>query len=504
MKLSARFDYEQVDHEKNNTVRLLVTVEAPNIDWVTQRPQICILPVIDISYSMDGPKFTYARQACRKLIEQLKPGDYAGLVTFARDVKVVVAPQPVTQELKAQLVRELERLRPNGGTNFSEAVTQALASLERLDLPSTTLHRAIFFTDGEPTCGVTDRAMIKSLLAKNLHSFSMSFFGYGDALGRGCDQEFLTELSDVGRGNYAYVQNPDDALAAFGRELGGLLSTYASDLRVVLEPRNGHSIDKVITRLEGVSDAGSSDLTEVALDLGDLLAEEHRHLVVECTVNKQDKPLPRDFSIINVKATCRRVTREGGKETEEASTAAKIRFVRPGEAQGTPTPEVGAIVALHQLALAQHQAESQAAAGRYAAAGDVLRSFSLEAQSKGYGAVAGVATNLQAHMANPAAYRASQGYRKSVGRGLTHSSRLASYDSAAQADLSAVSGRIGTNAQAVYGDLFKRSEASAVDVAPPEAPLLTPIGQWYTVPAAVAPPAPVVLPVDPDEGETAR
>ena len=285
MKLSAQFDYQQVDHEKDNTVRLLISVEAPAIDWVAQRPKVCVLPVIDISGSMQGPKFEYAREACKKLVEHLAPGDYAGLVVFGYRAKVVVKPRLVSPELKAEILEALARLVPDGGTNFAEAITKSLGALGSLDLAPSILHRVIFFTDGQPTSGVVDKAAIKRQLAENLRSFSMSFFGYGDGtVSTSCDQQFLTDLSDLGKGNYAYVQKPDDALAAFGRELGGLLSTYATDLRLVIEPRNGHSIERVVTNL-GPKEP-SADVTELALELGDILAEEQRHVVLECLVRQ--------------------------------------------------------------------------------------------------------------------------------------------------------------------------------------------------------------------------
>lgn len=490
MKLSAQFDYQQVDHEKDNTLRLLVTVEAPAIDWVAQRPKIGVLPVLDVSSSMQGKKFEYAREACRKLVEQLKPGDYAGLVTFGYKAKVVVPPRLVTPELKAELLHELGRLAPHGGTNFSEAITASLEALGNLDLPPSILQRAIFFTDGEPTTGLVDHGAIKGLLSTNLRSFSMSFFGYGDSTGGACDQEFLTELSALGKGSYAYVQNPDDALAAFGRELGGLLSTYATDLRLIIEPRNGHSIERVVTSLGPENKAAAPDVTELTLELGDLLAEEQRHVVLECLVKQQDKALPRDFTAFNVTGTCRRVTQDGTKAAEEVVAPARVRFVRPAEAQKVPTPEVDQIVALHQLALAQREAEARAAEGKYGEAQDVLKSFSMDAQSRGYVSVAGVASNLGKGMASPADYRSSQGYRKSMGQGLLRSSKGASYDNSAVADLSAMGGRtMGTTAQAAYSEMFTGSLTPAqanVFVAPDPQNLVSVPGQggWRQAPPA--------------------
>lgn len=495
MKVSARFNYQQVDHEKDNTVQLLLTVVAPAVDWVAQRPTICVVPVLDLSGSMEGAKFEYAKQAIRKLIEQLKVGDYSGLITFGYRAEVAVPPGPVTPAFKTRLLEKLNGLRANGGTNFSDAITKSLSALGDLDLPPSIQQRAIFFTDGQPTTGVTDTGVIKGLLTQHLGSRSMSFFGYGDVQGKQCDPTFLTEMSDLGKGNYAYVQNPDDALAAFGRELGGLVSTYASDLRLVIEPRNGHTIDRVVTLLGPEQQIGTTDVTELSLELGDILAEEERHVVLECSVKKQDKALPRDFTIFNVKATCRRLTLEGERATEEAGAAARIRFVHPDEAQKTPTTEVDQIVALHQLAGAQREAEAHAARGHFAEAQGLLDGFSREARTRGHIGVASVAEGLGGRVRTKSLFASNQGYLKSMGLGLVRSAKVTSYEVSAQADLDSLSlgggGTSGTSAQAAYSSLFTGNPAvpSPVSFVTPPQPVA--IGEAWGQAGGVATGTPV-------------
>lgn len=472
MKLSAQFDYSQVDHQKDNTVHLLLSVEAPAIDWVAQRSRICVLPVVDVSGSMSGAKLDYAKQACKKLVEQLKVGDYCGLITFESAVRVVVKPAEVTPEFKTQLLSAIEQLKDEGGTNFSGAITRSLDELTRLDLPPSIVQRAIFFTDGQPTNGVTDPEVVKNLVSSSVGSHSMSFFGYGE--GAGCDQGFLKILSDRGKGNYAYVQSPDDALAAFGRELGGLLSTYASDLRLTLEPRNGHAIEKVVTVLGPDKQLGAgSDPTEVSLELGDILAEETRHVVVEFSVKKQDKALPREFNVVNVKATWRRIAAAGDKTPEEASATGRIRFVRPEDAQKTPIPEVDRIVALHQLVIAQQEAEAEAAKGQFHQAQVRLDLFAQQANTRGYAGIGDMATSLGARVASPAQFFSmeSQSYRGTVGKGLLRGMSVSSFNQEAEQHLNVAYGGGGPG-----GALMGTMTTSALDayeaafVSSPEAP----------------------------------
>ncbi|MDX5194356.1 hypothetical protein IGO00_24620, partial [Salmonella enterica subsp. enterica serovar Weltevreden] len=92
----------------------------------------------------------------------------------------------------------------------------------------------------------------------------------------------LSELAKRGGGNYAFIKNPDEALSAFGKELGGLLSTYAQDIVLDLAPHNGHKIEEVL------SDVSVEEKDQkVVIKLGDLLSEEERHVVIAMKLSEQ-------------------------------------------------------------------------------------------------------------------------------------------------------------------------------------------------------------------------
>lgn len=468
MKLSAQFDFSKLDHTKDNVVHLLLTTEAPAIDWIEQRPRVFILPVVDISGSMGGAKLEYAKQACRKLVEQLRPGDIAGLLSFSTHARTEVEPAEVTPALKLALLKAIDKLHIEGGTNFSEAITESLKAMRGRDLPPSILHRVIFFTDGQPTEGITSSGAIQNLLETNLGSFSMSFFGYGSgkSVYGGCDQSLLTNLSQIGRGNYAYVQNPDDALAAFGKELGGLLSTYASDLTLTIEPKNGHTITKVVT---DVKHDDSDVMGITTFDLENILAEESRHVVVECLLKAQEKAFPRAFTIFEVKATFRRMTPQGLQDSEEVTAVARAEFVREADVQQKPTLEVDSIITLHRMTHVQLAAEAEADKGNYVSAQGLLRSFANEAKTNGYLDISEASSALAGGFLNVDLYKSSEGMRKSLHRGATRSASVSSYDPQAAAILSSCSVNLGNSAQESYATSFT-TDSTAPPVAAPAAP----------------------------------
>jgi Ca-activated chloride channel family protein len=457
MKLAAHFDISQLDHAKTNTAHLVVSLEAPSIDWIKQRPKVCIFPVIDASGSMDGDKLAYAKASVRKLIDQLSPGDFAGLGVLESKFHLRVKPQVVTPEVKDLLLREVDRIGVMGGTNFSEAIQETLKLIQRLDLPLNFLHRVIIFTDGQPTEGIVDQGAIKKILGDQMGRVSVSFFGYGEnapSKYSGCDHNFLTELSQIGKGNYAYVQNPDDALAAFGKELGGLLSTYASDVKLSLMPTRDHRITKVVTDIPYEEEIEG----EILIDVGDLLAEEKRHLVFDVELKEQSKAFPRDTKVLDLRVSFMRVTPDG-KEVDNLTSDAKVRFVRKSEAQEKPDPELDKIVALHQMVRAQLEAEEKAKQGQFKEAQELMVASSNLFSSRGHENLAAATRRTGLAVGSSASYLSDQGYL----RGMQYASR-GMRASAMTADASVVlqelNVSLNNSAQEAYATAFVAPEPS--------------------------------------------
>lgn len=418
MEILARFDLDKLDHATNSTPHLVVSLKAPALDWVEKRRPIAVLPCLDLSGSMQGEKLRYAKASIITLIDHLQPGDVAGLVTFANNADVVVKPQKVTHDLKTELKRAVQALAVQGGTNLLAGLTESINTIQNLDLPPSFLHRVIMFTDGMPTVGVTDTKAILKVVGKSCARASVSSFGYGaggDTWG-GLDQEFLTQLADLGKGNYAYVKDPDAALGAFGKELGGLLSTYATDLRVEIEPVNGHQITKVITDVKCTDDDAFG---MVEIPISDIMSEEERHFVFATEICKQKKAFPRETTVFNIRCTYEVLTEDGVKETKTAEAKARVRLVREADVQTEPHKEVDEIVALHQTIRAQLEAEEEAKKGNFEAASAAMVQIGEQIAARGHMNVALVAQNTSQRLGSQVAYTANQGFLRSIARGGT-------------------------------------------------------------------------------------
>lgn len=494
MEILARFPHDQVDHTQDTTTHLVVSVKAPTLEWITRRPQLCVIPVVDLSGSMDGAKLRYAKQSMLKLVDQLAEGDFAGLIGFESRVHLVVKPGPVTPELKDQLRTAISKLRTLGGTNFAEGMSRAVQEVQRLDLPSTFLKRVIMFTDGQPTEGVVDPKAILKMLENGRGSVTVSAFGYGDVGGgeyNGCDQDFLLKFAELGKGNYAYVKNPDDALGAFGKELGGLLSTYATNLVIEVEPANGHLVSKVVSNVEHTEDKVTG---AIEIPVSDILCEETRHFVFEAKLSKQAKAFPRETTAFNISVSYSVLGEDGQRTTKTAEQKARVRFVRPADAAKVPNDAVMEIVNLHRIIRAQLEAEAQAKKGHYAAAEAHMVNIAQEVKTSG-GVLADryavAALNVSGRLRSKEAFQTGQGYLRSFASGGTRAYGTSSVDADAGADLVACNVSLSNSSQEQLADAFTSAPASPLAVTPEEVAAVADLSAVFQ---PAAPQAPVQRP----------
>lgn len=453
MKTKTQLTFAKVNHSQSNDVHCAISLSAPKLDWQSKRPPICIINAIDISGSMEGEKLHFAKQSAIKLADHLKPGDFCGVVTFGSAVHEVFPPREMTQTHKESLKTLVGGLHTEGCTNFSGGMLKALQWAKQ-DLPPEVQIRVIMFTDGHANEGIaTDQAGLVKLLKANQGRATLSAFGYGS----GANQDLLAELAKAGGGNYAFVKDPEDALTAFARELGGLLSTYATDITVQVLPCNGHKITSV------VSDVDSKEVPKgVEIKVPSLFSEEERHLVLGLTLSEQSKAFPRAMNVVEVIVTYHVLSAEGTLKEVTIKDQAKVRYVKPGEEQTTPTEAVDKIVALAILVRAQIEAEAQANLGNYGQSVFIMNDAADALNARGLTGYASIAQNLGVSMGDAAVYTSSSGSRASSKALGTRSYGVSSADVQMQASYAAAGISMGNSAQDDLVESFKGSDPGVV------------------------------------------
>ena len=94
-------------------------------------------------------------------------------------------------------------------------------------------NRIILATDGDFNIGPSSDQEMKKMIRKNReHGVSISVLGFG--MGNYKDSKMET-IADNGNGNYAYIDNLQEARKVLVKEFGGTLHTIAKDVKFQLE-----------------------------------------------------------------------------------------------------------------------------------------------------------------------------------------------------------------------------------------------------------------------------
>ena len=283
------------------------------------------------------------------------------------------------------------------------------------------------------------------LLDANLGRATLSAFGYGaDA-----DQELLRDLSTRGKGNYAFVAGPDDAMTAFARELGGLLSTYAQDIVLVVRPVGGARITAVLSDVDA-DPRGSA----VEIRIPDILADETRNVVLSVELPAVAAPDTAPVTAFEVEVAWKALAGGVHMVAERQVIQATVERVVPGSEQVHPDRAVDVIVAQAELVRAQIEAEELARHGRHREAHERVFVLYQSAMDRGHVAEASAAREVAETMKDRAAFQASTAFRSSMRKGVGRSSSVM-MDADAERALGDMGLSKKTEAQNDMDDLFK-------------------------------------------------
>ena len=440
MKIEAALTYGKIRHDQDKDAHLVISLTAPAKEGEIRAP-ICVVPVVDISGSMAGAKLDYAKRSAIKLIEHLRPGDYCGLIAFESRVHVIIPPQKITAEIKDKLKAEVGKLHTIGGTNFAGGMLKAVEMVNALDLPSGVIHRIIMLTDGQANEGpATAPKDIIKLFSANAGRVTASAFGYGND----ATQDFLGDFAKECKGNYAYIRDPDGALTAFGKELGGLCSTYGTDIVLEINGLAGHSIESVVSDVDADEEEVGG---EVVVRIPEILAEERRDIILAVKLKSQKQALPRPVNVFDVKLGYASIATDGKKETNSVEAKAKAHFVKQGEEDAKPIEALDKIVGLAEIIRAQIEAEEKAKKGDFTAAAAVMHNAANHVASRGYEILAAAANKTAGSVGSHAMYAADQGYLRSYRAAGTRGMGVSEIDEGAAVMLCAAGVNLSNSSQ---------------------------------------------------------
>ena len=200
-------------------------VPSPNL------PAANLVFLIDVSGSMHSPdKIGLLKASLRLLTNRLRLIDRVSMVVYAGASGVVL--EPTSGAHRHKILAALDSLAAGGSTNGGAGIQLAYAKAREAFIPGG-INRVIIATDGDFNVGTVNQTALIDLV-KHQRSSGIGLTALG--FGRGNYNEHLMEqLADNGDGNYAYIDNLNEARKVLVEQLSATLFTIARDVKVQVE-----------------------------------------------------------------------------------------------------------------------------------------------------------------------------------------------------------------------------------------------------------------------------
>ncbi len=239
--------------------------------------------VLDRSGSMQGKPLETVKQAAKALINQLTPGDRLSIVTFDHQALVLAPNQEISD--RTQLLAQIDSLQSAGGTNIDDGLKAGIEELAKHK--KGTVSQLLLLTDGENEHGSNERCQKLAHLAAD-YSMTLNVLGLGDHW----NQDVLETLSDAAGGTLLYVQQPEQAIAAFTQVLDRAQSVRLTNAHLTLQLAPGVRLAELKPAaqvapetIELLVQQDGSD--RISLRLGDLMVESPRVVLVNLYLSAQ-------------------------------------------------------------------------------------------------------------------------------------------------------------------------------------------------------------------------
>jgi len=209
---------------------LHIGLQGRNIDKENLPPSNIVF-LVDVSGSMSSHnKLPLLKSAFRLLVKELRPEDRVAMVVYAGAAGLVLESTPGSD--KTKILSSLQKLQAGGSTAGGAGLKLAYKVAEENFIREGN-NRIILATDGDFNIGQSsDAAMERLIEEKREKGIFITVLGFG--MGNYKDSKMET-IADKGNGNYAYIDNIQEANKVFVSEFGGTLFTIAKDVKFQIE-----------------------------------------------------------------------------------------------------------------------------------------------------------------------------------------------------------------------------------------------------------------------------
>ena len=195
------------------------------------RPASNLVFLLDVSGSMNQPnKLPLVIEGMKMLTKQLGENDMVAIVVYAGAAGMVL--DSTCGDDKETIRSALERLRAGGSTNGGQGIQLAYQTARDHFISGGT-NRVILCTDGDFNVGLTGTDQLVRIAEENAKGdIFLTVLGFG--MGNHNDA-MMEQISNKGNGNYAFIDNKQEAEKVLVEEIGGTLVTIAKDVKIQVE-----------------------------------------------------------------------------------------------------------------------------------------------------------------------------------------------------------------------------------------------------------------------------
>ena len=209
---------------------VLIAIQGKKISTIDLPPSNMVF-LIDVSGSMQASnKLPLVKSSLKMLVNEIRSQDKVAIVTYAGSANIVLESTPGSNRMKIN--EAIDQLKAGGSTAGADGIKMAYKVASENFMKDGN-NRIVMATDGDFNVGQSSDAEMERLVTlQSNHNIFLTVLGFG--MGNLKDNKLET-MADKGNGNYAYIDNSQEAYNILIREFGGTLFPIAKDVKIQVE-----------------------------------------------------------------------------------------------------------------------------------------------------------------------------------------------------------------------------------------------------------------------------